>query len=223
MPRLVSRQKSIPNGFKFVQPEIRWVAPNYATFETVVQGLMAARTSNPDKVRQFGWATDHDGVANDVDAYNAKLCEAMGWKDYITGGAGTTPFNQPSQGLTLRGQSSRLVAGAKTLAEMFGPAGPVDKALAESRAAVCAKCPLNLKGDWTRFFTVPASNAIRAMLGLIKDANLETPHDAALMLCDACGCPCKTKVWARLDHILKHLPEESKAALHPDCWIRKES
>lgn len=221
MPTLVSRSKFIPGGFRYVQPEIRWQSRPNASFDSIVQSLITARRANPAQLAKYRWATDYPTVANEVDAFNARICEQMGWTDYYTGGAGTGPF-PPLQPSSLSRSAGQVVAGAKSLAEMFGPQGPVGRDQAERRAAVCAVCPVNEKGDWTRFFTVPASAAIRVMLGLIKDAKLETSRDAELMICTACGCPCKTKVWARLDHILPHMGKESRDALHSACWIRTE-
>jgi hypothetical protein len=117
---------------------------------------------------------------------------------------------------------------------MFGPEGPVqDKALAEARAAVCAgvcaagapqgkPCPKNQPGDWLSYFTVPVSNALRAALAALKGQGLSTTRDDDLHVCAACDCPLKLKVWARLDHILAHIPPESKAGLVDNCWIRTE-
>jgi hypothetical protein len=107
---------------------------------------------------------------------------------------------------------------------MFGAEGPIqDKTLAESRAAVCcAPCPENQAGDWLSFFTVPVSAALRAALSALKHQGLETSRDEGLHVCRACSCPMKLKVWARLPHILKHIPAESKSKLWQQCWVLKE-
>lgn len=223
MAKLLSRQKFIPGGFLFFQPEIKWQSPRMASFETIVNGLIAARRANPVQSNKYRWPIDHDTVADEVDAFNARVCEMNGWNDYISGGADTGPFTQALSGRSkLPPVARNVVAGAKTLAEMLGVEGAVDHELAEARAKVCAPCPMNEKGDWTRFFTVPASNAIKAMIGILNGQHLETSVDAELRVCTACGCPCRTKVHARLSHILKHMPAESFDALAPDCWIRRE-
>jgi hypothetical protein len=59
-------------------------------------------------------------------------------------------------------------------------------------------------------------------LGIVKDLELKTDYDDELKVCTACGCPMKGKVWARLEHILKHIPADDKAALDPGCWILGE-
>ncbi len=106
---------------------------------------------------------------------------------------------------------------------MLGAAGPIpDRAQAEARAAVCAGCPKNDPGDWLAYFTVPAARAIRGALNAFREQQLVTALDDRLHLCSACDCPLRLKVWARLSHILAHIPPESKAALHPGCWILAE-
>lgn len=116
-----------------------------------------------------------------------------------------------------------VVVGAVSIAEMFGPQGPItDKSLAEKRAATCAACPKNEKGDWTRYFTVPLSRALRSALSLIKKQGMETSRDADLRVCTACDCPCGLKIWARLPHILNHMPKENYDALDHNCWVLSE-
>ena len=224
MAKLVSRQKFTPaGGFLFYQPEIKWQAPPHASFDTTVRGLITARMANPVLMARFKWATDYNAVANEVDAFNAAVCEKQGWKDYIMGSAGTGPFTGWSGPPPRLHSLQNVAAGVRTIAEMFGPEGPCDAATANARARVCVPCPLNDKAaDWTGFFTAPAAAVIRKMLGLVKDLDLRTDLDDKLVFCKACSCPLRTKVWARLPHILANIPPDAKARLDPGCWIRTE-
>lgn len=229
MLRLIDRNRSIPYGYKFKLPEAKWESPPQSSFNSIVNGAMAVAAGNPHIAKQSQWPTTREGWENKVDYYNAALCKAHGWTGFYmeTGGGSGGPLPNSRSPLQF---AERAAAGASVLAEMFGKDGPIrDKALANKRAETCLKrpdgkpCPQHDKGDWTRFFTKPAQSLIIKSLGMLKDMDLSTDHDSELQICNACGCPMKGKVWARLDHILKHIPAEDKAALDPGCWILAES
>ena len=216
----------IPGGLQYWSPELRWKAPKGLSLRQIAAALVAARLGNPAMTAARGWSVDLETVVAEVDAYNANICVQYGWKDYVIFDNSPMPsFPQASgpSGPLARGVKN-VVAGSETILDMFGADGPVDKATANARAAVCAACPLNDKvSAWTDYFTVPAAAFIRKALGIIKDLDLKTEKDAELNLCKACDCPLKTKVWARLEHIEAHIPAESKARLHPKCWILNEA
>lgn len=229
MPRLVSRLKSIPNGFVFYQPQTGWKAPRFASFSQVVAALIAHRKGNPFITRKFNLATDVPTVEEEVDEFNANVCLRMGWGSYVAQAAAggqpdIAPFRLPlpQGGLIVR--AGKLAAGGKAIVEWIESGDQAVPALqASQRATVCATCPLNERGDWTRWFTVPASEAIREALRQRRDWNLSTPFDSELKVCTACWCPLPLKVHMPIERITKVIDEESKARLHPDCWIRKES
>lgn len=79
---------------------------------------------------------------------------------------------------------------------------------------------MNGEGGLEAYFTVPASNAIRAQLERKHAMKLETPSDEHLGVCTACDCPLKLKVWMPLDRILAKMPKAAYDALHVNCWIR---
>jgi hypothetical protein len=115
------------------------------------------------------------------------------------------------------------VAGSEALVEWItSGAEAVPQAQAERRAGRCVVCPLNGRGDWSRWFTVPVSNAIRAALRHRSEFKLQTSFDAQLGVCEACSCPNGLKVWVPKEKFYPHMTEESKAALDPNCWIREE-
>lgn len=232
MARLKDRNRQIPNGFIFLQPETQWKPPAFASFQTIVDSLIAHRMGNPFLVQKHGWSTDPVAVADEVDAFNAKVCQIMGWGDYIDAGAGgapSVPFPLPNRP-GLFGKLNQVAAGGKTLVKWIArKEEAVSSNLAEERARLCTNlkgdgkaCPLNTKGDWTAFFTVPVSNAIRAALEDRSRMNLSTPYDAQLGVCDGCNCPLKLKVHMPIARILEDMPTESFDSLVPDCWIRSE-
>lgn len=222
MLRLIDRNRQIPFGYKFKLPEANWEAAPQSSFDSIVNSAMAVAKGNPYIAKQSQWPTTREDWENKVDFYNASLCKAHGWTGFYieTGGGDGGPIPNSRSPLQF---AERAVAGVSVLAEMFGKDGPIkDKALANKRAETCLGCPKHDKGDWTRYFTKPAQALIVKTLGMVKDLDLHTEHDGELQICTACGCPMKGKVWARTDHILKHIPAEDKAALWENCWITNE-
>lgn len=234
MPRLKDRNRQIPNGLVFFQPETQWKPTPFSSFDTIVQGLITHRKGNPYLVQKHGWSIDPVQVANEVDGFNAMVCQQMGWTDYyVTDDGGVpasapVPFPQAPQ--IHQGRLSQLVAGGKTLVKWItSREDSVPSNLAEARARLCTNlngdgkpCPLNTNGDWTAFFTVPVSNAIRAALEDRSRMNLSTPYDAQLGVCDGCSCPLKLKIHMPIDRILADMPPESFDSLVANCWIRSE-
>lgn len=218
MPRLLDRSRQIPQGFQFYEPSTKWKPMPWSSFDTIVDGVMQMRRANPYLAQKNKWNMDRNSIADEVDAYNAAICKAHGWDHFIDGGTFSNPSQRP-HGLLQSG--ANVVAGAKTLAAMFGEGGkPVVSEEANRRAKICTDCPQNGKGDWTRFFTVPASNFIKKQLSILRDLDLKTSHDALLGVCEACGCPLHLKVWAPMEHILKNQPPDVDAQLDPRCWIK---
>jgi hypothetical protein len=200
-------------------PALSFNAPKWASFNRIVDLVIAARLGNPRITQQNGWPTDRPSVEEEVDEFNAKHCEALGWTDFIIAGGGQQgPFSNRSNPF---GQLPGVAAGAKILVEWIASgeeAVPID--VSESRAAICADCPKNEKGDWTRFFTVPVSNEIKKQLEKRRGWNLKTSRDAELHVCTACSCPIALKIHMKIDRILQNMPPESRANLHPKCWIK---
>lgn len=233
MSKLINRQRPIPFGLTFYQPEIRWRPRSGSSFTQIVEGLIVARRANPVQTSKHKWATDYESVANEVDAYNAAICETMGWKEYISADGRqsvTLPFSQgarpmqPSQprAKSLASKLRSVAAGAETIVETVTKKEAVSPELSSQRASVCVRCPLNEKGDLLRFFTVPASEAIRKAFGMFNSQDLKTPYDDQLGTCSACNCPMKLKVHFPKDRIMKNIPQADYDALHADCWLRKE-
>jgi len=104
--------------------------------------------------------------------------------------------------------------GAMALTEWIGKgAMPVDHELAESRAAVCARCPQNVR---KKRVENTVAETIRKHEEARSKVNLRTSHDLNLHNCVTCGCYLKLKVWVPLKN-------QTEAAFPPHCWVRKES
>lgn len=224
MARLKDRNKFIPNGFTFYQPETGWRPPRMASFETIVQGIIAHRNANPWLKEKNGWPTDIEAVRNELDVYNAKVCAQMGWDAFIVGGPDSSPpLTQPPQ-QTLLQRSRNVAAGAETIVDHIRSreeAVPAEQSAA--RALVCTTCDFNSKGDLLSFFTRAAAEAIRKAIQFSRDIKLETPHDEKLGTCDRCDCPLKLKVHFPIERITAHMKPEVRDRLPEYCWIVKES
>ena len=85
---------------------------------------------------------------------------------------------------------------------------PVEQALADKRAAICATCPKNAEGSW---YTVAPATLIKETLEARKDLKLETPSDSQLKSCAVCKCLMRLKVWVPLQYITAHTKPEIMA------------
>lgn len=229
MLRLKDRNKSIPNGFQFYDPNIRWQSRQHMSFRGIVDGIRAARIANPGITKAKNLATEIKAVEDEVDLYNATVCQQNGWTEYYTDGQGgaAVPFSPPAPRTPRRGLISRaknVVAGSSILVEgIRSREDAVSQEQANSRAATCATCPLNGKKDWLAYFTQPASDAIRQRISEKIEMKLETPYDSQLGVCEACDCPMSLKVWFKFEAFWPKMTQAAKDALDKGCWIRSGS
>jgi len=222
--RLKDRNKGIPNGLRFNQPELNFTLRGKPSFTQAVGQIYQARLGNKYITEKNRLSLDLDTIGNELDLFNTRICIQHGWTQYLTMESGAEPPKQsPPPSLLQLGK--RLVAGAETIAVEWIATGaeavPVHQA--EQRARTCVLCPLNKRGDLLSFFTVPVANAVRAAISLKHDWNLKTSADDHLGVCQACSCPLRLKVWLPLDKILARMPKESFDELDTACWIRSEN
>jgi hypothetical protein len=221
MAKLKSRDRFPPGGFSYLQPETQWRAPNGASFETVVAALIQHRIGNPYLVTTHGWPTDLDSVRNQVDSYNAQICKQLGYTEYILEGPPDAPVPKTTP-LPIHQKPGAAAAGGSTLVEWIASgAEAVPREVALKRAEICATCPKNGKGDFTRYFTIPVSEAIRHELNRKNEWKLQTPYDDQLKICEACLCPIPLKIHVPLKNIMPHMDTETISRLDPRCWITK--
>jgi hypothetical protein len=231
MAKMKSLTAHPPYSFRFLQPETGQTQEFVGSFNHVVEQTMMIRQANPFLAERHSWRTDRAGVEHDVEQYNVARMIAGGWMDFIIVDDGNPPaplYVMPEKKTGLWGNvaagSKRVAAGVAVLVEWLGNgAKPVEQPLADSRAAICSDCPKNDGGDFTSYFTKPIADTIRTQLEIRGDLQLKTPHDEKLTVCSACSCPLKLKVWAPLDHILAHTPEDVRKNLARQCWILKNT
>jgi hypothetical protein len=212
----------------YYQPQTKWKSRDWASFNSIVDGLISHRQANA----WLNLPTDRPTVENEVDAFVAEVCAKMGWKDYIISAPGSAgdpvvPFLPPLPHLPSRLQN--VVGGASLLVEWIASgadAVPAEKSA--ERAKTCAemepgkRCPFNEEGDFLRFFTQPLANAIHREVERKKELKLDTPYDEKLGVCSVCSCPLTLKVHVPLDLIVSRMKPEIRGALHPNCWILKQ-
>jgi hypothetical protein len=231
--RLKNRNSQIPNGLTFLVPETNWRPARYASFDAIVNGLIAHRRGRPDLVASKGWSLNYEAVADEVDAFNALICVRHGWNDYVMGDEGVAPppksqallQQERSQVAAAAGRAKKIWAGVKTANEWIDSGSPpVPKATSEIRALACAACPKNGKGDFTSWFTKPASEVIGRQIERISGMKLTTSVDDKLNVCEVCLCPLKVKVHTPKEYIKNHTTSEVLIELSqiPGCWIPKE-
>jgi hypothetical protein len=233
MARLNNRNMQIPNGLTFYVPELNWRPRQFSSFDGIVDALYHLILANPPL--QAKYPTDKTAVADMVDEYNAAICAQNGWSEYIGRPQQDAPIPKGSpqrqQALlqNLRSAAAKakeLVAGAKALGEWVDSGEPaVPSEQSASRAAICADCPQNEMGDFTKWFTVPAAELIRKRLEVLHSRQLSTPDDERINICSACSCPSRLKVHTPIAYIVKSLSAEQRERLKQgkNCWILSEA
>ncbi len=232
--RLKSREKQIPNGYKFIQPETGYQARRFASFDSIVKSLINHRLGRPDLVEKHGWRTDYDGVAAELEQFNIRVCLQHGWNDYLDGvevGGGLPPKSRPpsqkeeEQVSAAAGVARKIWAGVQTLNDWIDSGEPaVDQVIADGRALICSRCPKNSSGDLISWFTKPAAGAIKRQFERLEERKLKTEYDSIINVCDVCKCPLKLKVFTPMKFIKGHMSDEVFDDLHSvkDCWIVSE-
>lgn len=228
MNRVKNRNMAPVNGWQYHQPQTGWDLAKNAPgavwdFGGARDAIIAHRKANP----RFGLSTDLKTVEDQLDETNAlRMLSIPGADIYVQVDPSIPPKSAPQHqsGLqSVAGAVRNVAAGASVLVSWINSgAEAVPQELANKRAEVCATCPMNDSGDWTRLFTVPAQNAIRFSLSQRKDWNLSTPLDDRLHVCSACQCPLRLKIHMPLDKILAGMPKQSYAALAEFCWIKRK-
>ena len=238
--RLVSRRTPPPNGFLYKQVQTNWeswrIAPETQwDFKALCRAIQQHRQSNP----RFRLTTDLIAIANEVDAVNARRVAAIPGSDtYIMDDAAAQPIPK-AQALsqTLPGKLRDAVAGLRNINAGrvmlldWETAGypQVPQELAEQRATVCVSCPKNGRGDFTRWFTIPAAERIHKQIERLKDVKLATSKDDQLGVCEVCLCPLRLKMHTPIEFVGKYLSAELRAelaavqtGLGTSCWVTSE-
>jgi hypothetical protein len=226
----------IPNGLQFYIPQLKWSAPPYSSMDFIARAVINLLNANPRVQAQLQWDLSIGGMMDRIDEYNAAVCLQRGFAQYVMAEGGQPdppPFlghpsqnpSSPSALAAAAGSLKKIWAGVRTLNEWLDAEAPaVSPEVSTSRSSVCVACPQNTAGDFTAWFTKPASEAIRRQLDKAKGRNLTTPNDEKLNVCGVCLCPMKLKVHVPLEYIRREVSDETLSQLRavPGCWIARE-
>jgi len=237
---LKSRTTWPPGGWQFKEAATEWNLPQGLGFSQAVYAIIKHRLAN----KQHRKSMDFDVVSQELDDFTcARLANdpvlRKSWSSYCVEATVPQSFPVPlPRQRSLRVEAGSVAGGVKffqnaatgikTWIDWFGEGKPVDHALAEKRASICAggpkPCPQNdhKKGVFA-WFTGAAVREIKAIFSALNDLNMTTSEDDNLKVCTACDCPLKAKVWAPLHIIKKYLSKEQFNRLDDRCWIRHES
>jgi len=218
----LSRSQTPPGGWQFHVPQTGWSAPTpvASTFDQTVQLIIKHRLANPAITAKHNLSTDTTIVGKELEAFT-RLRLGLPADD--------VPKTVPPRSLSavVAGAVagvSRVTEGAAPLIEWLDSGGQaVAPEISSVRASICATCPKNGAGDFTKWFTVPVSEAIRHELSKRQDLQLQTAFDDKLGVCSVCLCPLRLKCHSPIEIIAKHLKAERRAELPEFCWILKES
>lgn len=216
-----SRSQFPNGGWQFHQAATKWSAPTplASTFDQSVILIIKHRLANPAITKKNNLATDVVSVGNELESYTRKRLGIPEVNSPKSSARRTLPEFVAQAAVAVK----RVTEGAAPLIEWLASGGQaVVPALASGRASICVACPKNQKGDYTRWFTIPASEAIRRELSRRNDLKLTTAFDDKLGVCEACYCPMKLKVHTPIEIIAKHMKPEVMADLDISCWITAE-
>lgn len=88
--RLKNRYTGVPQAIRFHQPELKW-SSRPGSFDNIVGQIVRVRLANPAQTQKHGWSTDAAAVADELDAYMAKICVDNGWGKFVQEGVGDAP------------------------------------------------------------------------------------------------------------------------------------
>lgn len=227
MGRMKDRNAFPPGGWTFYQPLTNWNAPANQSFDVVVTALIEHRKANRFITDQNHLATEYEAVANEVDEYTAERMKSNPNWNHFLGDASPPGFFSPQR---LQRSAAAAVANLKKTAAGIGlirewlgdGLRPVEQSLANKRAEVCVKCPLNQEGGFWEKLDAAGAEEVKKMVAIKNDMKLETPLDSQLKSCVACLCWNSLKVWTPIAHINNHTSTKVLNELHPDCWVRSE-
>lgn len=229
MPHMKSRDSHPPGGWKFVQPQTNFHAPEWQSFSTVVAAVISHRRGNAILQTQYGLSIDQATVENEVDTFNAAICKANGWSEFYADDDSPVPFpSRPYQPVVGVAEHVRRAAvGVGAMKDWLGEGmKPTDRTRAEARAVVCLRCKENADPDWFQKLDAAAAEIIKGLIEARNKMQLVTTLDASLHSCRACDCALRLKVWVPPEIVQERTSDKLRAHLKevkPDCWVIQEA
>jgi hypothetical protein len=228
--RLKDRNSGIPRDFQILHPEAGMTKPFRSPSFTGAKAFERSfRKGNPALCAKHGWSLDEAEIDNYVEQQNVARLIADGFTTFVEFTDGVAPPKTdghrvlPGALAAAAGHLKNSSLGMKLMVQWLGDGlkpEPID--IAEKRAAICAVCPMNQDGNWIQKLDAQAAKQFRTLLQIRNDLSLKTKYEDKLKTCVACDCWTPLKVVASLKHIRANMSEETKAKLHPKCWIINE-
>jgi hypothetical protein len=115
---------------------------------------------------------------------------------------------------------TKIGNGIQVIKDWLGSGGvAVGRTLAQSRADVCLKCPMNVQGA---ILTETVAAAIKEHVQVKNQMGLRVTGEKSLGQCSACLCALRLKIWCPIEFIAGHTDKEELANYGRPCWIRDE-
>lgn len=190
--------------------------PVSVTLSQATTLLLQHRMKNPAVAQKFGLILNADQVKEEIKAFQRKRLNIP--EPSLPKSGPRRPLPEVV-GAAVAGVKAAASGAALLLEWEESGQPPIREDVAHRRASICAECPVNGLGDYTRWFTVPISEMVRKRIQRLHAMKLSTPYDDRLGTCEACLCPLKLKVWTPMDLVQKHLRPEAKEKLWKSCWI----
>jgi hypothetical protein len=120
--------------------------------------------------------------------------------------------------MTILEQASQVYEGAKTMKDWLGSgAETVPWNLAQERANVCVRCPMNKPGSVA---TGAIADAIKKQVEIKNHLKLRVVGEKSLHHCEGCGCVLRLKIHIPIDKL--GLNANTISVFPDNCWQKHE-
>lgn len=208
-----------PGGYRYKDPNTGYIS---------IGGTLAICIKNAEDHRSANDLAIPEDFAFQVETW---ICRQIGGRWCMDRKPRPIPPTEPKQSLLRRVISSAHLTldvvknGSRGLFALMSTANYVDTPVAQRRARVCAGCDLNRAS--------PECTACGGLDGfvrkkitphremLVSKQHLGTQKD--LIVCAACKCMLKGKVWLKYPIIRKLTSQATFDSLPDACWIKREA
>lgn len=120
----------------------------------------------------------------------------------------------PNSFVNTRFKLNDFIRGTKVLTSLLLNGEVVSAAIAEKRALICSRCPLNVR--------VPGCSACAALANVVGELKGKgtTKYDHLLQACAVCHCSNEAQVWVPAEHLAKGVTSEMMETYREidECW-----
>ena len=208
-----------PGGYRYKDPNTGYLS---------IGGTLAICIKNAEDHRRANDLAIPEDFAFQVETW---ICRQVGGRWCMDRRPVAVPASEPKQSLLRRVISSAALGlevvrnGSQAMFKLMSTANYVDAARAQNRAKICAACPLN-RASSACTSCGGLDGTVTKLVGqtknfLVSKEHLGTAKD--LMVCAACKCMLKGKVWLKYPIIRKLTSQATFDSLPDACWIKREA